>query len=111
MATGSTLVNQNLYTFLSAATANGNSPAQNVTYSKGVLKAWGTWDGATVSIYGGTPGSSGTYIQLSDLCLNPVALTQDSELTLENIVQNESIYVNIAGAGGSTSLTVTLQRI
>lgn len=101
--------NINLVTFLSNATGNVNSENYNVPFNKGVIRIFGTFDGANVSVYSVTP--DGTAIQLSDWAGNPVTFSSATETTLENILQNEKMYAALSNAGSSTSLTVTLQRL
>lgn len=110
MATGTTSNPSHLIWFFNPGTTSTNSTTYKIPFNQGVLKAWGTWNGATVTLWGATPGSA-TFIQLSDPFLNPISLTSNSQLTLENIVWNDEIYATISNAGASTSLYVTLQRL
>lgn len=101
--------NINLITFLSNASEDGNSESHNVSFNRGVFRVFGTFDGASVSIYSVTP--DGTAIQLSDWAANPITFSSTTETTLENILLNEKMYAALSNAGSSTSLTVTLQRL
>lgn len=101
--------NINLVTFFNDATVDGNSTYANVPFNRGVIRVYGTFDGASVSFYSVTP--DGTNIQLSDWAGNAVTFTSATETALENILQNERMFASISNAGSSTSLTVTLQRL
>lgn len=111
MATG-TIENQDrLITFFKAQKTSTNSVAYCVPFNKGVLKAWGTWGSAKVSIYIGTPLGSSTFIQLTDDALTPISLDDNAAIVIDNIVYNEKMYIKISDATGTTDLNVTLQRI
>lgn len=109
MSTGTTATPSNLITFFNAATANGNSTPYNINFSKGLLIAKGTWNGATVTIFQSAP--DGTYVPVSTESLTPVSFTENGAVGIDFIVNNQLMYATISGASGGTSLTVTFQRV
>jgi hypothetical protein len=109
MATGTTGNPSHLIYFFNPGTANGNSSAHVIPFSKGLLVAAGTWNGATVTFFQSTP--SGAYVPVNDLTGAAISMTSNDAIGIEYIVWNQSMYATISNAGGSTSLTITLQRI
>lgn len=109
MATGTTANPSQLIYFFNPGTGSGNSTAYVVPFSKGLLVAAGTWNGATVTFFQSSP--SGTYVPINDITGAAISMSSNDAVGLDYIVWNQTIYATISNAGGSTSLTVTLQRI
>lgn len=109
MATGTTTSGLNLITFFSSRTTNGNSTSYPIIWSRGLLIATGTWDGATVTLFQSSP--SGDFVPVSTESLTPVEFTEDGAVGIDFIVNNQLMYATISGAGASTDLTVTFQRV
>jgi len=109
MSTGTSVSPSNLITFFNDRTTSGNSTSYNIIFSKGLLIASGTWNGATVTLFQSSP--SGDFVPVSTESLTPVEFTEDGAVGIDYIVNNQLMYATISGAGGSTNLTVTLQRV
>jgi hypothetical protein len=91
-------------------TTNANSATHTLTYpdKKTVVKFFGTWNGANITIQTLAPDET-TWINLFDIANNPVTITANNQLVLSDFVYSESFRAVLANAGGSTNLTVTLQ--
>lgn len=100
-----------LITFFTTQTANVTTAPVSVPYNTGVLKLWGTWGGATIQIETGVPGSTVVFIPVTDANGNPLTFSQNTQITLQDIVWGDNMVVVLAGATGTTSLNATLQRI
>jgi hypothetical protein len=111
MATGTLVNNNQILIFFDNQTSNANSVPQNCSFSKGVLKIWGTWDGATITLSTGTPLGNTASIEVSDFSLNPITFSSTTECTLESIVWNDPLFASLSNAGGSTNISMTLQRL
>lgn len=109
MATGTTVNNQQLITFFHPGTTSTNSPSINIPFSEGLLIAQGTWNGATVTFFQSSP-YSGAFVPVNDRTGIPISWTSNNSTGIDHIVWNQQMYATISGAGGSTSLIVTLQR-
>lgn len=96
--------------FFTAQTTDASSLAYNVPFVKALLIAHGTWNGATVTFFQSSP-NAGAFVPVNDLTGSPISWTSDNSIGIDYIVQNQGMYAVISGAGGSTSLTVTLQRV
>jgi hypothetical protein len=108
--------NDNLITFFTGQTINITTTAVPCGFNTGVLKIWGTWNGASVAIKTGVPGSASTFIPITDNNGNPLIFNDPTpnsaiQVTIQNIVQGDNIVVVLASAGAATNLNATLQRI
>ena len=52
-----------------------------------------------------------TYIPVTDANGNPLTFTQNTQVTIHDIVLGDNVEVVVSGATGTTSLNATLQRI
>lgn len=106
-----TQTSANTYFLLTNSTSDGNSASvSNLNYRSAVVKAWGTWGGATIKLQTLAPQSSPeTWIDIPDVNGVSMVFTQNRQATLEFIVQNEPIRAVQAGSTGSTTLNVTLE--
>ena len=100
-----------LVTFFTAQTANVTTNAVSVPFNTAVLKVWGTWNGANITLQTGVPTDPATFINVTDSGGNPIIFTQNTQLTLGDIVLGDNMRAVLASVGGSTSLNATLQRI
>jgi hypothetical protein len=111
------MADNNVIRFFTAQTANATSAPFVFSGSNGTLKVWGTWDGANIALYTGSPGNTTNYISVSiDNIGTPLVLSDNSNtygysIGIENIVQNETLVAILTDAGGSTSLNLTLQKV
>lgn len=97
-------------TLFSAQTssANGTTNVVNWRNDKQDLYAYGTWGGASIKLQRlATDGT--TWIDECDLLLNTITLTSDKIVPL-SIPYGESVRAVLAGATGTTSLTVILKE-
>lgn len=96
------------------ATADGNSDSFSVilTDKKLVVKVWGTFDGASVTVQNLAPQSSpATWINIPIQSTQAFAATSDTQFTIEDIVNNEQIRFVITNAGAGTDITVSCEFI
>jgi len=100
----------NLINFFSGQTTNVTTNAVICPFNTGVLKISGTWNGATVQLQTSTPGST-TFVPVTDANGNALTWTQNTQVTIQNIVWDDQIQAVLANAGASTNLNCTLQRI
>lgn len=100
-----------LVTFFTAQTANVTTNAVSVPFNTAVLKVWGTWNGANVKLQTGVPGDPATFMDVTDSSGNPIVFTQNTQLTLGDIVLGDNLRAILAAAGVATNLNLTLQRI
>lgn len=91
--------------------ANGATKIHTFPEQKSVFKVWGTWNGATVALQVAAPTSlvAGTWIPCKDRNGNLVSFTADGMAFLEDMCINEQVRAVLTNAGGSTSLSATLQ--
>ena len=77
-----------------------------------LVKAGGTWDGASIIVQNMLPQSSpAIWINLNTTNGQAFSFTANSEYTVEDLVSNEQIRFVLSGAGGSTNLTVSCEFI
>src|SRR6185312_3107764 len=100
-----------LVVFFTAQTANATTNAVSVPFNTAVLKVWGTWNGTNIKLQTGVPTDPVTFIDVTDSGGNPIIFTQNTQLTLGDIVLGDNMRAVIASVGGLTSLNATLQRI
>lgn len=105
-------VNYNITTvrFFTNQTSNISSAPVSIPFSNGVFKIFGTWNGATVQLHTSTP-VAGTFVAVTDNSGNPITFTQDTQVTVNDIVYGDDMVVVISNAGAATSLTATLQKV
>jgi hypothetical protein len=96
-----------------AQTTDANSAVANFTYSnhKACVKAFGTWNGATVALQVAAPTSvvSNVWIPLKDRNGNLVSFTSNAVFFIEDMVYDDQIRAVQSSSGGSTSVSCTLQ--
>lgn len=94
-------------------TTTASSPSQTITYPNktAVIKAWGTWNGASITIQTLAPGTTNYWINVPDMNGNTMTFTSDGQRNISGIVLNEQMIAVLANAGASTSLSVSLQVI
>lgn len=99
------------YFLFTNQTADGNSiSVSNLNYRSAVVKAWGTWGGATIKLQTLAPQSSPeTWIDIPDINGVSLVFSQNRQATLEYIVQNEPIRAVQSGSTGTTTLNITLE--
>lgn len=107
----SSLGTQYLFT---SQTTDANSAAFPIPYSNkvGVVKAWGTWNGANVkfqTLAPGTSPSSPVWIDVPDFTGTIVTFTSNGQRSIQYLIQNEQLRAVLGNAGGSTSLTVSVE--
>lgn len=86
----------------------------DLTSNKAALTAWGTWDGATMTIEVGTVptlDSVTTWITVTDRLNIPFVFTSNTTITLTEYVFGQPIRGVITNAGASTNLNCTIQVI
>ncbi len=90
------------------ASANGSTVVVDWRNDKQDMYAYGTWGGASITLerlaIDGT-----TWIKESDLLMNTITLTANKIVPL-SIPYGESVRAVLAGATGTTSLTVILKE-
>jgi len=104
----------NLYFLLTNQTTDVNGDAVQVNYpnKKAIVKATGTFDGATIKFQSLAPQRpSATWIDIPDQNGAVVTLSTAGQRPLEYFVQNEQMRAVLTSAGGSTDITVTLEII
>jgi hypothetical protein len=100
-----------LLVLLSNQTVNISSVPVTCPFSNGVLKVWGTWNGANVVINTSVPGAPGTFIPVTDANGNPLTFTQNTQVTLANIVYGDLIVAVQSASGAATNLNATIQKV
>ena len=101
----------NIITFFTSQTQNISSVPVTCGFNTGVLKVWGTWNGANIVIQTGVPGDPNTYIPITDANGNALTFTKDTQITLSNIVLGDNLVAVLSSVGLATSLNATLQRV
>lgn len=92
--------------------AISDSFAVILTDKKLVVKVWGTFDGASVTVQNLAPQSNpATWINIPVQSTQAFAATSDTQFTIEDIVNNEQIRFVITGSGASTDITVSCEFI
>jgi len=96
-----------------AQTTDANSTVANLSYPNGkaCVKAFGTWNGATVALQVAAPTSvaTGVWIPLKDVNGNLVSFTANGVAFIENMVYDDQIRAVQSSSGGSTTVSCTLQ--
>lgn len=102
----------NTYFLFTNRTTSGNSDPVSVNYpnKKAVVKVWGTFDSSFVKLQTLAPQSSPeVWIDVPDYSGNEMTFSENSQRTLESLVQNEQVRAVLSNAGGSTTINVSLE--
>ncbi len=93
-------------------TTNATSQTIILNYpdQKMVVKAFGTWNGASIAIETLAPDQT-TWIAINDLTGTAIAFTIDTQINVNGFIQGEQFRAILSAAGGSTSLSLTLQEV
>lgn len=93
-------------------TVNATSPTIILNYpdQKMVVKAFGTWNGASIILQTLAPDQS-TWIVINDLTGSPITFTINTQINIEGFIQGEQFRAILSSAGGSTNLSLTLQEV
>lgn len=100
------------YLFTNQTTsANGTPFSIDWGNKLGVVKAWGTWNGANVTFQTLAPGTSGSpvWINVPDFSGNIITFSTNSQRSLIDLIQGEQLRAVLGNAGGSTSITVSIE--
>ncbi len=91
-------------------TTDANSTAVQVNYPSktAVVKAVGTFDGASLKFQTTFPQSS-TWIDIPDYSGAVLALEDPGQRALLYLVQNEQVRAVLTGSGASTNISVSLE--
>lgn len=86
----------------------------NFTSNKTVVTAWGTWDGATLTLQVGTVptlDNTITWMTITDRLNLPFEFTENNNITLTEYVNGQPIRGIITNAGAGTVLNCIIQVI
>ncbi len=105
-------VSSNLIYLAQAKTTDGNGTATPVPFNRAKVKAYGTWNGASVKLQSMT--SSGTWIDITQLQTDgsflAIAFTANNQIVLDGIILNESFRMVQSSSGMTTSITVEMDN-
>ncbi len=98
--------------FFTAQTTDANSSSYIINYSSktATVSAFGTWNGASVKIQSLAPDNT-TWLDIPDLANNTTSFTANGQKTVINFPQGKQMRAVQSSSGGSTSLTVTLEKV
>lgn len=107
-------IGTNLVYLFNARTTDGNGAGVPLPFpnNRGKIMAYGTWDGASVSLQ--SLASDGTtWITVSllkdDGTFIPLAFTANTQMTLTGIIMNETYRAVLSNDGASTSVTIEIE--
>lgn len=86
----------------------------NLTSNKAAVTAWGTWDGASLTIQVGTVPTLDnviTWITVNDRLNNQFVFADNTTITLTEYVYGQPIRGVLSGSGASTNVNCTIQVI
>ncbi len=108
-------VGSNLIFLFSARTTDGNGTATPIPFpnARAKVKAYGTWDGATVKLQ--SLASNGTtWINVSQLQIDgsfvDLAFTANNQMVLQGIIPNETYRAVMSNDGAGTTVTIELEN-
>lgn len=102
----------NTYFLFENQTSNGNSEPVSVNYSNktAIVKFWGTFDGAYVTLQTLAPQTNPeVWLDVPDLAGDVLTFDANGQRTMQDFVQNEQVRAVLSNAGGATTVTVSLE--
>ena len=106
-------VGSNLVYLFQARTTDGNGTATPIPFNRAKVKAYGTWDGATVKLQS-LAGNGTTWINISQLQLDgsyvDISFTANAQLVLDGIISNETFRAVMTNDGAGTTVTIEMDN-
>ncbi len=104
----------NTYFLFTNRTTDGNSDPVSVNYpnKKISVKVWGTFNGASIKLQTSAPQTNPAVwidVPYANSTNALIFNTDDSQATIEFLVQNELVRASQSSSGASTSLNVSLE--
>lgn len=108
MATGTDRI-----VLFTSRTTDGNSTAANIPYSnpRYIVKAFGTFGGATVALQVASPSgiASQVWMPVLNKWGQAVSFTTSGMAVVEGFVQNDQVRAVVSSSSGTTTVSIVLQ--
>ncbi len=102
----------NTYFLFENQTTNGNSAPVSVNYSNkvAIVKFWGTFDGAYVTLQTLAPQTNPeVWLDVPDLAGDELTFESNGQRTMQDLVQNEQVRAVLSNAGAGTTVNVSME--